>query len=132
VAVERTLKLPRKVCKTRKRRQWAAVLTFHYVCLAWIFFRSGTPAQALAVLGQIFGRFKLSLLPQFLAGYPMVAALIVLGLALHFLPERVKDRVKILATSLPLPAQSAALAAMIWIVFQFRTAAIQPFIYFKF
>jgi alginate O-acetyltransferase complex protein AlgI len=132
VALERTFRLPQKVRRTRSRRRFAAVITFHYVCLAWIFFRSETPAKALAVLGQIFGRFKPKLLPQFLAGYPMVFALIVLGLALHFLPEAVKDKARLLAARMPLPAQSAALAAMIWLVFQFRTSAIQPFIYFKF
>lgn len=132
VAAERTLRLPQKARKTRKRRLLARVLTFHYVSLSWIFFRSDTPAKAFDVLGQIFGRFKVKLLPQFVAGYPMVTALIVLGLALHFLPEKAKDKARLIAAGMPLPIQSAALAVMIWLVFQFRTAAIQPFIYFKF
>ncbi|MDD8025036.1 MAG: MBOAT family protein [Acidobacteriota bacterium] len=132
VAAERTLRLPQKVRRTRGRRILARVLTFHYLCLAWIFFRADTPGRALAVLGQILARFKVKLLPQFFAGYPIVSALIVLGLLLHFLPEKAKERVRGLAAALPLPAQSLALAAAIWLVFQFRTAAIQPFIYFKF
>ncbi|MCX6561325.1 MAG: MBOAT family protein [Candidatus Aminicenantes bacterium] len=132
VAVERTLRLPQKARKSRKRRLLARVLTFHYVGLAWIFFRADSPGKALAVVGRIFGQFKLRLLPQFLAGYPLVSALIALGLVLHLLPEKAKERARLFAAGMPLPAQSAALAAMIWLVFQFRTAAIQPFIYFKF
>ncbi len=132
VAMERTLRLPQKIRKTRRRRAAARFLAFHYVCLAWVFFRADTPGRALAVLGRIFGRFKAGLLPQLLAGYPVVMALIGLGFLLHLLPEKAKDGAKSLAARLPWPVQSLALAAAIWLVFQFRTAAIQPFIYFRF
>ncbi len=132
VAVERTLRLPQKIRRTRSRRAAARFLVFHYICLAWIFFRADTPGRALAVLGRIFGRFKAGLLPQILAGYPVVMALIALGYLLHLLPEKAKEEARRLAARLPWPAQSAALAAAVWLVFQFRTAAIQPFIYFKF
>jgi D-alanyl-lipoteichoic acid acyltransferase DltB (MBOAT superfamily) len=132
VAVERTLRLPQKIRKTRARRAAARFLTFQYICLAWVFFRADSPGKALAVLGRVFGAFKARLLPQILAGYPMVMSLIALGLAIHLLPESLKEGIRARTARLPWPAQSLALAAMIWLVFQFRTAAIQPFIYFKF
>ncbi len=132
VAVERTLRLPQKIRKTRVRRGAARLLAFHYICLAWIFFRADSPGKALAVLGRVFGRFRMGLLPQLLTGYPVVMSLIALGLILHLLPEKAKDGIRSWPSRLPWPAQSLALAAAAWLVFQFRTAAIQPFIYFKF
>ncbi|MGD0783924.1 MAG: MBOAT family protein, partial [Candidatus Aminicenantales bacterium] len=125
-------RLPQKVQKTPVRRAIGRLLAFHYVCLGWIFFRSGRLDTAGAVLARIFGHFKAALLPQFIGGYPLVFGLIILGFGLHFLPRGLKYSVKRLTVEASWPAQAFLLAAMIWLVFQFRAAGIQPFIYFKF
>lgn len=132
VSLERVLRLPQKVKKTRGRRTIGRILTFHYVCLGWIFFRSGSLGTAGAVLSQIAGHFKAALLPQFVGGYPLVVGLIVVGFSFHFLPAGLKYTVKRLTVEASWPVQAFLLAAMIWLVFQFRAADIQPFIYFKF
>jgi D-alanyl-lipoteichoic acid acyltransferase DltB (MBOAT superfamily) len=132
VAVERLLRLPQKALRSRRRRVVGRVLTFHYIGLAWIFFRADKLGTGGAILGQIFGHFKIRLLPQFIAGYPLVFALIALGFVLHWAPEKLKGTVRKVVVEAPLPFLAIALAAMIWLVFQFRVADIQPFIYFKF
>lgn len=132
VAVERIRRRPQKVLRSRRRRIIGRVLTFHYISLAWIFFRADNLGTGGAVLGQIFGHFKFRLLPQFIAGYPLVFALIALGFALHFAPEKLKGAVTKAVGKAPLPVLALALAAMIWLVYQFRAADIQPFIYFRF
>ena len=60
------------------------------------------------------------------------AKMIVLGFAFHFLPRGLKYSVKRLTVEASWPVQAFLLASMIWLVFQFRAADIQPFIYFKF
>jgi D-alanyl-lipoteichoic acid acyltransferase DltB (MBOAT superfamily) len=132
VSVENIFRLPKKAARTRRRRILARILTFHYICLAWIFFRADTLRTAGAVLGRIFGSFKLKLLFPFIGGYPVVFTLIVLGLLLHFAPGPLKDRVRRAYSGASPVVQSLVLAAALWIVFQFRAAGIQPFIYFKF
>ncbi len=132
ISLERVLRLPQKVRKTAGRRAVGRILAFHYICLGWIFFRSGRLDTAVAVLTQIFAHFKAALLPQFIAGYPLVCGLIILGFGFHFLPRGLKYSVKRLTVEASWPVQAFLLAAMIWLVFQFRAAEIQPFIYFKF
>ena len=132
VSLERVLRLPQKVQRTPLRRALGRILAFNYICLGWIFFRAGRLDTAGAVLGQIFGHFKAALLPQFIAGYPLVFGLIILGFGFHFLPRGFKYFVKRLTVEAAWPVQAGLLAAMIWLAFQFRAADIQPFIYFKF
>ncbi len=132
ISIENIFRIPQKIAKTRTRRFFGRIFTFHYICLAWIFFRADKPAAALAILSQIFKHFKVRIFLPFLQGYPLVSALILLGFLLHFAPEKSKDRLRKAPAAMPLPLQSAALALMIWIVFQFLAADIQPFIYFRF
>ena len=132
ISLERVLRLPQKVKKTPLRRAVGRFFAFHYICLGWIFFRSGRLSTAGAVLGQIFSHFKAALLPQFVRGYPLVFGLIILGFSIHWLPRGLKYSVKRLTVEASWPVQAFLLAAMIWLVFQFRAADIQPFIYFRF
>jgi alginate O-acetyltransferase complex protein AlgI len=132
ISLERVLRLPQKVKKTPLRRAVGRFLAFHYICLGWIFFRSGRLSTAGAVIGQIFAHFKAALLPQFIRGYPLVFGLIILGFSIHWMPKGLKYSAKRLTVEASWPVQAFLLAAMIWLVFQFRAADIQPFIYFKF
>ncbi len=132
VSLERLWRLPQKVQKTPRRRAIGRLLTFHYVCLGWIFFRSGRLDTAGAILAQIFGHFKAGLLFQLIGGYTLVVGMIILGFSFHFLPRGLKYSVKRLTVEASWPVQAFLLAAMIWLVFQFRAADIQPFIYFRF
>lgn len=69
------------------RRFFGVVVTFHFVCFCWIFFRNADFATSVDMLRQIFTVFRPQLLPQLLAGYWEVFALMGLGYMLHFLPD---------------------------------------------
>ncbi len=120
-------------------RLMSGIFVFHFVTFCWIFFRAGALNNPLppmetagAVLGQLFGAFELSIIPQVAASYGAVFSLILLGFVLHFLPENWQWRVEQTFLRLPLPAKSFVMAGVIWIVIQTASSDIVPFIYFQF
>jgi len=65
-------------------------------------------------------------------GYHNVFLLFVLGMVVHWLPVKVKRRYRLTFASLPLPVMMVAVAVVVFCVYQFVTAEMQPFIYFQF
>lgn len=120
----------------RPKNPWLALLrgffTFQFVCLAWVFFRASSFFQALKVLGRIFSSFQVRLIPKTISSYSLVFILLALAYALHLLPKKAQEGVKKAIISSPLPLQAAYLCLSIWLVIQFKSAEVQPFIYFQF
>lgn len=114
------------------RRVLAVVLTFHLVCFSWLFFAGSSFEASAAMLTQIFTHFQPQLITQFVAGYPEVTCLMVLGYVLHFLPTRWNERAEALMGRTPSILLAVILAAAIIWVIQVKGSEIQPFIYFKF
>jgi len=56
----------------------------------------------------------------------------VIGYLLHWLPQRARSGFEGFLRRSPVPVQAAMLAILIWVLFQFRSADLQPFIYFQF
>ena len=113
-------------------RVLGVVLTFHFVCFCWVFFRQASFADAVAMLGQIATSFHPELLPQLLAGYPAVFLLMALGFVLHFLPDTWEQWGIKKVTALPLAGKAALLFSLVYLVIQVKSADVQPFIYFQF
>lgn len=114
------------------RRVIAIVITFHFVCFCWIFFRSGDFTTAFNVLTQIFTSFHAALLPQLLEGYWKVFALIVLGFVMHFMSDKCEDRLCRGVIKMPFAAQALMMVLFIYLVIQMKGTDVQPFIYFQF
>lgn len=114
------------------RRWFGRFVTFHLVCLAWVFFRAEDMTTALSVLKQIVGHFDPQILWQFVDGYCGVVCLMALGYILHFLPtDWVKHAQHMVARS-PFALQVLMLVVLIFAIVQMRSAEVQPFIYFQF
>ena len=118
------------------RSRWWNVLgvlfTFHFVMLAWIFFRNRELATSITMLEQIATNFHPELLGQLLTGYWQVMALIALGYVLHFAPDAVEWRLRRAFVKLPTWTYFVALVLMVVLVMQVKSSDIQPFIYFQF
>ena len=114
------------------RRTLGIIVTFHFVCLCWIFFRQADFHQAMVMLGQIFTDFRPQRLLPLVTGYWEVFALMALGYVLHFLPHRFEQTCEQLVVRLPYLAQAFALLLLIYWVIQIKGSDIQPFIYFQF
>ncbi|RMG29025.1 MAG: MBOAT family protein [Bacteroidetes bacterium] len=107
-------------------------LTFHFVCFCWIFFRAESFGLAMEMMNQIYSAFHWGIIPQVLWGYKEVLGLMVLGYLLHFIPDRIDQRVESLFVHSPMLVQSLTLALIIWLTIQTQTAGVRPFIYFQF
>lgn len=120
------------ISKTRIMKLIGVIVTFNFVSFAWIFFRARTFADAGLILTRIFTEFKAPLFTQWIAEYTPVAVLILLGYLFHWIPGRAVSGFEKTMVKVPVYAQSIILAFVIWIVFQAKSADIQPFIYFQF
>jgi len=107
---------------------WAAwLITFHVVCLAWVFFRSPDLSTAFGMLGQVFagGPSPLVTLPMV---FLTVAAIVVQGV-----PTRVWERAEAWLVTRPVAAQGVALGLIIVAAdAAVGQEGVAPFIYFQF
>lgn len=114
------------------RRVLGVIVTFHLVCFGWILFR----ADSLQTVGEILSQITTNLHPevfiQFIEGYRTVCVLMLIGFVLHFMPRGAEDGVRKLVIRSPFLVQVLILVIAIFVVVQFKSAGVQPFIYFQF
>jgi alginate O-acetyltransferase complex protein AlgI len=108
------------------------LITFHFVCFCWIFFRAANMEIAGQVISQIVNHFSGKILFDFISGYKVVMLLMLLGYVLHFLPRSIEVRSENWVTQSPLVVKASLMIAIIVLVIQTKSAGIQPFIYFQF
>jgi alginate O-acetyltransferase complex protein AlgI len=108
------------------------ILTFHFVCFCWIFFRATDMPNVWAMLTQIVSHFNVSIFFQFIAGYPEVFFLMMVGFGMHFIPDTIVERAEERVMDLPLYAKAICVVLVIILVIQTKSAEVQPFIYFQF
>lgn len=108
------------------------LLTFHFVCFCWIFFRSADMEAVGVMLRQIFTHFNAPIFFEFVAGYKSVLFLLLVGYILHFIPDRIQNKVEQRVTHMPLVMQAVCVVLVIILVIQTKSAGVQPFIYFQF
>jgi alginate O-acetyltransferase complex protein AlgI len=103
------------------------LLTFHYVCLAWVFFRAPTFQQAWLVLKQIAqGTTFHPNLP------PLVLTVLGVGLVAHYTPEKLYASARERFGELPAPVQGALLFGVALLLHEAASTEAVPFVYFQF
>jgi alginate O-acetyltransferase complex protein AlgI len=108
-------------------RALARLLTFHVVCLAWIFFRADSVGTAFTVLGRLVtggGPAPLLTLPVLLA----VAA----GIGVQYLPAGVVGQLAARFSRLAPALQGTAVAAALVGIGVLGPQGVSPFIYYRF
>jgi len=108
------------------------LLTFHFVCFCWIFFRASDMQGAKDMLAQIVGHFNGQVILDFISGYRAVVLLMLAGFVLHFTPAIWELKAQHWVITKPLAVQALCLVVVILLVIQTKAAGIQPFIYFQF
>ena len=122
---------------------WAIFQTFTFITFTRLFFRSGSnldPAEANEtawntaknMVNQMGSTWQMEKIPDIIVHYRNVFILIVLGLAIHWLPENFKRRYRIWFAKMPIPLMIVVSAIIVFIIYQFITADLQSFIYFQF
>lgn len=114
------------------KRFFAVVLTFHFVCFCWIFFRNTTIEGSATMIRQIFTAFHPELAGQLFTGYWKVFLLMGVGYLLHACPDRWQEACSRGMIRLPLVGQALVLILLVYLVMQVKSSDIQPFIYFQF
>ena len=110
----------------------ACIITFHFVCFTWIFFRNGTFEACGVMLKQIFTDFHPELFWQVVVNYKYVFMLIALGYLTHFIPDSWQERMIYCLKRGNIVVDALLITAVIYIVIQIKSSTIQPFIYFQF
>ncbi len=113
-------------------RAFGVLITFHFVCFCWIFFRNANFDNSVDMLRQIFTAFRPQLLVQLVEGYWKVFALMLLGYLLHFAPRKWEDALCREVIGMPFLCKALVLVTLIYVVIQMKSTEIQPFIYFQF
>jgi alginate O-acetyltransferase complex protein AlgI len=104
-----------------------AFLTFHFVCLGWIFFRADTFRGARGILD------SLSTLTTFHPNLPVSVVLVLgVGLLSHWVPERGYEGARNGFVRLPAVAQGLALFVVAVALREMESAELVPFVYFQF
>ena len=110
---------------------WARLLgglvTFHFVCFTWIFFRATSLGNALAILRGL-GTFTWSLGNV----TPMIAAVLLIAAILHCISPRCFDVSAGWAARTPFWVQGAAMAALILLIQTLAGRGAAPFVYGNF
>ena len=110
----------------------AQLLTLHFVAFCWIFFRAESYGTVLQILQQIAFNFRSDLIWEVIDGYWKVFAVIGLGFWSHYLRFEVKQRILSTCQQMPDMAKALLLVAVFLLLYQVKSADIQPFIYFQF
>jgi len=125
--VERIWERVRPLWMPRLPKLLAIVITFHVVVVGWIFFRAESFDAAIAYLGGIGANNVASDVLT-----PLACALILLGMAIHFTPPQLGQRLALKLRVLPAPAFGLLAGAVILIIDAMRFEGVAPFIYYQF
>lgn len=120
VAVNQWWDMRRRKLKRKPRQQWwvkalCVFATFHFVCLAWVFFRAESIGQAWGVLARVGAlQFEMANLTSPVFSIPLggtqlsvsVLILLIIGYLAHWFPKNAFDKVKDGFTWLPAPVQA--------------------------
>lgn len=132
ITIERIVKSRLKFKSSIYSKTVGAIITFSFICFCWIFFRADNLDKSYTIISQIFTAFNVNIIFQIVFGYKEVYAIIFAGYIMHFIPAKFDVFTEELITKSPIVMKALYLIIVIWIVTQFKSAQLQPFIYFNF
>jgi alginate O-acetyltransferase complex protein AlgI len=104
------------------------IVTFHIVCLGWVFFRADSIGSAFDVLARLVTGWAE---PAALA-FPLLIAVIAGMIGLQWLPGRVSGRVQVAFSRMAPAVQGVFLALVLFVITTLGPQGVAPFIYFQF
>ncbi len=112
---------------TPTRRLSQRVITFHLVCLGWVFFRSESFGTAIALLRGLVTSFGPA--P---AVTPLVIGAIALGVGAQYLPADLSERLQVRLSAYRPMALGALLGIALFVITALGPHGVAPFIYYRF
>ncbi|MBD3176084.1 MAG: MBOAT family protein [Armatimonadia bacterium] len=124
-------RLGRRVLPQREWPPWTYLIgllaTFHFVCIARIFFRSPSFDVAMECFRSLGDWAQGATMAS-----PFVVGLIVAGLGIHFIPPRWSEAAGRGYARMPLAFQGATLGLLLVLLSVMAPEGVAPFIYFQF
>lgn len=122
---------------------WAITQTFVFITFTRLFFRSGSNLDpstqneiawqtATQMIDQIGSKWDVSTILPVLLQYYSVFFLFLIGMIIHMMPDRFKRTYRLVFANMPLWFIGVISVSVVFILYQFITADLQPFIYFQF
>ncbi len=108
------------------------IITFHLIALSFMVFRSSEIQTVFDMISQIISFFHGEVFIQFIEKMPLIFGLILIGYLFHFMPSKLELAAINFISKTPLIGKVIILVIAIWIAAQFKSADLQPFIYFQF
>jgi|SRR6218665_1672276 len=110
----------------------AVLITFHFVCFSWVFFKADDYNTAISMLHQIWFDFSLTVWPAFANNYWPVLVMMGVAYLLHAIPDQYADQVISRFRRVPLPAYLAIFFAFVILYGFFKSAEPVMPIYLQF
>jgi alginate O-acetyltransferase complex protein AlgI len=122
----------KSVKETKFLRILGILITFHLVCFCWIFFRASSLDDSMVILHQIGSNFDASAIGILFAGYNTVFLMMLLGFALHFVPQKICDAIVVGMEELNIAGFIAIFLAFMFIFYQIKCSEQVMPIYLQF
>lgn len=108
------------------------LLTFLFVAVLWVFFRSASIEQGVNLLTHVWTNFDISYALPFLQARATWCVFIALIFVWHCIDARTYEQIKNGFIRLPWIVKVLVFMVIVQLVLQFQTDNVQPFIYFQF
>ncbi|MDR3047045.1 MAG: MBOAT family protein [Bacteroidales bacterium] len=124
-------------------RGWSIGITFVFITFTRLFFRSGSnlnPSEAndvawntaKSMINRIGSSWQIDVIPKILYEYRQVFILFVAGMVIHWLSSKWKRWIRLNFAMLPTWLLGVIVVVTVFVLYQFITADLLPFIYFQF
>ncbi len=113
-------------------RIYSIALTLTFITVVRIFFRAQDLETVQLMTNQIWNHFNAELIIDVILGYKWVMSMLLLGFVLHWLPQKTKDIFKNLIIDSSDTMKIIISVVIVFVIIQFISSGLQPFIYFQF
>ncbi len=107
-------------------------ITFNFVSATWIIFRVDSLLNAQLMIDRIVHSFQLKDVLILISQSPYTYALIIIGYLTHWLPDRMRIRLKIRFIKSPVILKILAISLVLYTIYSLHQSSLLPFIYFRF
>jgi alginate O-acetyltransferase complex protein AlgI len=98
------------------------LITFHFVCFCWIFFKASSFHDAGVIIRQIFTNFNAEAWRPMLNAYWMVLGIMLLGYIIHFIPKSYQYFSERILSKITLAGRIAVILIFVWLIIQVKQA----------
>jgi len=121
------IRQPSKIAKIM-----GVIITFHFVCFCWIFFKASSFADAQTILSQIFTNFNSAAAGEMFTAYSSVFMVMFIGYVIHFIPKSYELFCETILNKVSFVGRLAVILFFIWLVIQVKQAEQVMPIYLQF